>query len=254
MLMRRRRLGTPARMTIGAGVRAAVQRKRLPLGLPQDAVQANDDDVIGLRIVALARFKNDERPVEAASQLRVLVPVRVIDERARSRRCEFRDERLPGVDRRRDIAGLSAEAGHAIVITFELDAMPMNRRRLRHSVDERDLHRFAARQYHHGTGNRTRIETRRVDAFQIDPVAALVAITIGLLAHHHAKAFVVRGHPMTAILLVSRHLNPEHQSRHSPRAVVGPVAGVGAVGQADSCRMCGHVAVKQPIAWTFGCP
>ena len=143
--------------------------------------------MIGLWIVALAGFKHDERPVKAAGQLQILVPVRVIDERARPRWGHFCDERLPGFDGRRDMAGLSAKTGHAIVIALKLDAMPMNGCRLRHPVDQRDLHRFAARQHQHGTGNGTWVEAWRVDAFEIDPVTALVAVTIGFLNHYHGK-------------------------------------------------------------------
>ena len=52
----------------------------------------------------------------------------------------------------------------------------MNSRRLRHSIDEGDLHRFAAREDQHRPGNRTRIETSRIRAFQVDAVRQVYGV------------------------------------------------------------------------------
>src|SRR5262249_59736670 len=111
-------------------LRAAIQNKgRLQIKGP---TEPDHQWYVRLGIECLPRPNDDKRTVEPAGQLQEVVPMRVVDERSRPRRCEPRDERLPRLDRWRHLGSRAAPAGHAIVIAVELDAMPVNGRGFAH--------------------------------------------------------------------------------------------------------------------------
>ena len=112
------------------------------------------NDVVGRLVVGLVRFEDEHGAVQARRQLPPVVQVRVIHERAGTRRRETDDERRAGLDERRHAEPRAAEAVHAVVVAVELHAVPVNGRRFRQSIHQRDLDRLAALQNERRPGNR----------------------------------------------------------------------------------------------------
>src|SRR6185437_4364586 len=88
---------------------------------------------------------DDQGALEPGHLLAHLVEVRVVHERARARRREARDERIPRCDRWREMRSGTAEARRSIhVAVLDLDAVPVDARRLVEMVDDRDRDRLTA--------------------------------------------------------------------------------------------------------------
>src|SRR5574341_2329869 len=86
--------------------------------------------------------------------------MRVIDERPGARRGETHVERLTGLDGGGDLAGLAAPAGHAVVVAFELETVPVNGSLLFELVDQGNDHRLAPGEDNGGAGIEGRVERR----------------------------------------------------------------------------------------------
>src|SRR5215471_17746022 len=95
----------------------------------------------------LSRLQHDQRAVEAGAQLDVIVQMRVVHESPGTRRCEARDERFAGVDRRRNVLSLASPAGDTVVVALEFDAMPMDRRGFGETILNRNFDWLAAGQH-----------------------------------------------------------------------------------------------------------
>ena len=126
MLTNRKRWGTPAASSSGGGrVPVDQQVDRLRIAIP-----AGHEDVVAPRIEPLPRLQHHDPAVEARGELLDVVHVGVIDERARARQRQVRDERVARLDGRGQARPGAAPPGHAVGVALQLDAVPVDRRRL----------------------------------------------------------------------------------------------------------------------------
>ena len=121
--------------------------------LGRDAASPEHDHVIVSGSNVSPGVRHDERAVQTRRQLTEVVQVRVVDERARARRREADDEACrPARSSASTLLADAAPAVHAVVVALELDAVPVNGRRLGETIDERDLDRLVAPQHDRGPG------------------------------------------------------------------------------------------------------
>ena len=110
--------------------------------------------------VGIERSPVNRRRRAAPGQPGLLLPhfvgVRMVDERPGARRREPRLERIARRDRRRDAARMPGEAGDAVVVAIELDAVPVHRRRSVQLVHHGDAHRLAALEQDRRAGQQRR--------------------------------------------------------------------------------------------------
>ena len=131
------------------GIRFAVdpfgmRRRSLAKSLQKEHV------VVGRR--SNAGITDDQRALQAAELLAQLVHMRVIHERARTRWCESRLERIPRRDRRRQMLAGATEPRHSVhIAVLDFDAVPVHARRFAEMVHDHDRDRNAPRQVELGT-------------------------------------------------------------------------------------------------------
>jgi hypothetical protein len=101
---------------------------------------ADHDDMIDGRVEPFTRFEDEHRAVKTGRQLPAVVKVGVVHERAGARRRESHDEAFSRPDERRQSLARAAPAVDAVVVTFQLHAVPVDRGCFRQPVDERNLH------------------------------------------------------------------------------------------------------------------
>jgi anti-sigma-K factor RskA len=108
------------------------------------AAAADHDDVIDGWVEPLTRLEDEHRAVKTGRQLPAVVKVRVVHERAGARRRESHDEAFSGLDERRQTLARAAPAVDAVVVAFQLHAVPVDRGCFRQPVDESNLHWLSA--------------------------------------------------------------------------------------------------------------
>ena len=81
---------------------------------------------VGFRVVLLPWRQDDDGSKEARTELRHVVHMGVIDESPGSRRTEINLERLARFNHRNDLLVVAGPTWNAIVVTLELDPMPVN--------------------------------------------------------------------------------------------------------------------------------
>ena len=106
--------------------------------------QAEEEGLIGRRVECLASWQHDKRTINAVFQLVLVVPVRVVNERAGARWRHPDKERLTRIDGGRGLLGCSRPTGNPVVVTFQLNAVPVDRRGLLGTIDELDFHGLPA--------------------------------------------------------------------------------------------------------------
>src|SRR5512147_3177378 len=110
--------------------------------------------------IVRARVDNEERAVEAESDLERLVRVGVVDERAAPWRRERCHERISGRDHRRGARRRSAVPGNTVAIGWDLDPVPVYARRGTQVIDNRYAHRLASLEYEQRARRRDRVGWR----------------------------------------------------------------------------------------------
>src|SRR5689334_4087925 len=165
--------------------RGAVDHGVSVFARPSDSDQENS-----LRRIRFALgWQHDQRTVQPRRHLDILVGVSVIDERSRALRGQAHDERITRSNWRCDHLVPPAPVSDAVVITLELDAMPMDRRRRLRFIDDGDLGRLALTQRESRARYANRISRWRIRAFlQYVTVSRLIAVDIRLLGDEHAHA------------------------------------------------------------------
>src|ERR1700730_15004878 len=98
-------------------------------------------------IAFLIGRQHDERTINSVFQLILVVPACVVDTSAGPWWHHPAKERLPRQDRGRGLFCCSRPAGNSIVVAFQLDAVPVNRRALLGTIDEFDFHGLPASEH-----------------------------------------------------------------------------------------------------------
>ena len=105
-----------------------------------ESSQAEQKGLVEREVESLTGRQHDERTINAVFQLLPVVPVCVGDKCAGPRWRHPDKERLPRLDRGRGLFCCSRPAGNSIVVAFQLNAVPVNRRALSGTIDEFDFH------------------------------------------------------------------------------------------------------------------
>src|SRR6202521_4642813 len=112
-----------------------------------ESSQAEQKSLVEREVEFLTGRQHDERTINSVFQLILVVPVRVINKCAGPRWRHPDQERLPRPDRGRGLFCCSRPAGNSIVVAFQLDAVPVNRRGLLGTIDEFDFHGLPASEH-----------------------------------------------------------------------------------------------------------
>jgi hypothetical protein len=83
-----------------------------------------------LRVILLSRLQNDQRPIHTIQQLCFVMPVSMINKRSRSRRSHARHEGCSRSNSWRRLLCRAGPARHTVVVTLQLNSMPVNRCRI----------------------------------------------------------------------------------------------------------------------------
>ena len=113
------------------------------MGVP---IPASDVEVVEGGIEWDAWFLHDDRAVESPGQLRDVVEVRVVDERAGARHRQAGDKGIRRGNARRDVAGASAPSNHPVGETLQLQPVPVHGGGLFQLVDDGDVRWLTARE------------------------------------------------------------------------------------------------------------
>jgi len=108
-------------------LRAAVHQKWL---VALNTVSRKQKDLVCRRIEFRSWLQNDKRSSQTFAQLFLFMPMGVIDEGSSARGSHVHNKRVSRCNGRRSLHSGPAPIRHAVVRTFELDSVPVNRCRL----------------------------------------------------------------------------------------------------------------------------
>src|SRR6266550_4309213 len=211
------------------------------------------------RIGSAVRRENYQRTVESGRQLHVFVRVGVIDESPRSLRRHSHHERITRRDGWRQETVPATPVADAIVITLQLDSMPMDRGGRFRAIDDGDLCRLVLTDCDRRAENSYRIESRWRWSFLEDvAVARLVAVHVLLLDDKNPQT------PSRRILLCEREFSlrqdaqADDESGHPTLGVIHVANWHRRVAHGRQPGCVRHVrddmTVKDPVAWSGGHP
>src|ERR1700738_770880 len=104
-----------------------------------ESSQAEQKRLVEGEVEFLIARQHDERTINSVFQLILVVPVGVVNKCAGPRWRHPDKERLPRLDRGRGLFCCPRPAGNSIVVAFELNAVPVNRRALLGTLEEFDF-------------------------------------------------------------------------------------------------------------------